>query len=113
GGDQAAAGRQIFYADRFYAVNQTSDAAGNKIKSALGGRISRHLFYVYNRSISLCNRVMTNEQKSGSRTALVLLLAINLFNYIDRYVFASVFPTLNQQFFAGDTNQTGKDGLCT
>ena len=31
---------------------------------------------------------MTNEQKSGARTALALLLAINLFNYIDRYVLA-------------------------
>jgi len=56
---------------------------------------------------------MTNEQKSGARTALVLLLAINLFNYIDRYVLASVLPTLKQQFLAGDPNQNGKAGLWT
>jgi len=56
---------------------------------------------------------MTNEQKSGARTALILLLAINLFNYIDRYVLASVLPTLKHQFLAGDPNQNGKAGLWT
>jgi MFS family permease len=57
--------------------------------------------------------LMTNEQKSGARTALVLLLAINLFNYIDRYVLASVLPTLKHQFLEGDPNQNGKAGLWT
>ena len=56
---------------------------------------------------------MTNEQKSGARTALTLLLAINLFNYIDRYVLASVLPTLKHQFLEGDPNQNGKAGLWT
>ncbi len=56
---------------------------------------------------------MTNEQKSGARNALALLLAINLFNYIDRYVLASVLPTLKHQFLAGDPNQNGKAGLWT
>ena len=56
---------------------------------------------------------MTNEQKSGARTALALLLAINLFNYIDRYVLASLLPTLKHQFLAGDPNQNGKAGLWT
>jgi predicted MFS family arabinose efflux permease len=56
---------------------------------------------------------MTNEQKSGARTALALLLAINLFNYIDRYVLASVLPTLKHEFLAGDPNQNGKAGLWT
>ncbi|PYL87750.1 MAG: MFS transporter, partial [Verrucomicrobia bacterium] len=56
---------------------------------------------------------MTNEQKSGARTALTLLLAINLFNYIDRNILFAVLPTLKQQFLAGDPNQNGKAGLWT
>src|SRR5437588_2775490 len=56
---------------------------------------------------------MTNGRKSGAATALTLLLAINLFNYIDRYVLASVLPTLKQEFLAVDPNQNGKAGLWT
>src|SRR5205085_4383150 len=77
-------------------------AAGNEVKSGLNGRISRHLFYLYNPFISLCNRVMTNEQKSGARTALALLLAINLFNYIDRQLLSSVEPEIRHTFFGSD-----------
>ncbi len=36
----------------------------------------------------------------GSRTALCLLFAINLFNYIDRYVLVSVEPEIRAHFFA-------------
>jgi MFS family permease len=63
--------------------------------------------------LTLQSALMTNEQKSGARTALALLLAINLFNYIDRYVLASVLPTLKHEFLAGDPNQNGKAGLWT
>jgi MFS family permease len=35
-----------------------------------------------------------------ARLALTLLLAINLFNYIDRYVLAAVEPEIGHQFFA-------------
>src|SRR5256714_10707214 len=35
----------------------------------------------------------------GGRTALALLLAINLFNFIDRYVLASVEPEIRAHFF--------------
>src|SRR5438105_13801891 len=56
---------------------------------------------------------MTNGRKSGAATALTLLLAINLFNYIDRYVLASVLPTLKQECLAGDPSQNGKAGLWT
>src|ERR1051325_6224754 len=35
----------------------------------------------------------------GARTALVLLLFINLFNYIDRYVLAAVVPEIRTTFF--------------
>ncbi len=38
----------------------------------------------------------------GGRTALVLLLAINLFNYIDRYVLAAVEPEIRSHFFRPD-----------
>src|SRR5205085_9950589 len=56
---------------------------------------------------------MTNGRKSGAATALTLLLAINLFNDIDRYVLASVLPSLKQEFLLGDPNQNGKAGLWT
>ena len=36
----------------------------------------------------------------GARAALVLLLVINLFNYLDRYVLASVIPKIREQLFA-------------
>ncbi|HEY2828454.1 MAG TPA: MFS transporter [Pirellulales bacterium] len=48
----------------------------------------------------------------GARWALGLLLAINLFNYIDRYVLASVIPKLREEFFsAGSTNVDAKLGF--
>ena len=39
------------------------------------------------------------ERKSGARTALALLLAINLFNYIDRQILAAVEPSIRATFF--------------
>src|SRR4029453_15604557 len=39
---------------------------------------------------------------SGARTALVLLLAINLFNYIDRQILAALEPDIRASFFAAD-----------
>ncbi|HZL42463.1 MAG TPA: MFS transporter [Verrucomicrobiae bacterium] len=36
----------------------------------------------------------------GARSALVLLLLINLFNYIDRYVLAAVVPDIRRAFFS-------------
>ena len=46
----------------------------------------------------------TNDSpaKSGARVALGLLVAINLFNYIDRYVLAAVEPNIRAAFFAAD-----------
>ena len=38
----------------------------------------------------------------GARPALALLLGINLFNYIDRYVLAAVEPNIRAAFFAPD-----------
>lgn len=42
----------------------------------------------------------------GARSALLLLLLINLFNYIDRQVLAAVVPQVKEAFF-------GKDGMST
>jgi MFS family permease len=49
---------------------------------------------------------------SGARTALFLLLAINLFNYIDRQVLAALEPDIRATFFpAGGVNAMTKTGL--
>ncbi len=47
-------------------------------------------------------RIAIPERKAGAHTALLLLLAINLFNYIDRYVLAAVEPSIRKAFFAAD-----------
>ena len=39
---------------------------------------------------------------SGARSALFLLLAINLFNYIDRQILAALEPDIRATFFAAD-----------
>ncbi len=47
----------------------------------------------------------------GARRALALLLAINLFNYIDRYILAAVEPEIRKTFFAqGDPDAMAKTG---
>ncbi|MFZ0915682.1 MAG: MFS transporter [Candidatus Udaeobacter sp.] len=49
---------------------------------------------------------------SGARTALLLLLSINLFNYIDRQILAALEPDIRASFFApGDLNAMTKTGL--
>jgi MFS family permease len=47
----------------------------------------------------------------GARAALILLLAINLFNYIDRQVLAAVLPKLEDAFLADDPDPKFKLGL--
>jgi MFS family permease len=50
--------------------------------------------------------------KAGARVALGLLLAINLFNYIDRFVLAAVEPNIRAAFFAAtDPNAMARTGL--
>ena len=41
----------------------------------------------------------------GARAALVLLLLINLFNYIDRQVLAAVVPQIKESFFGAGAGQ--------
>src|ERR1700736_1727141 len=49
--------------------------------------------------------------RTGARTALVLLIGINLFNYIDRQVLAAVEPEIRATFFAAsDANAMAKTG---
>ena len=50
------------------------------------------------------------KQLANPRLALALLLGINLFNYIDRYVLAAVLPRIRQDFLAGDPHQFQKAG---
>jgi MFS family permease len=56
------------------------------------------------------------SQSTPSRTArratiaLALLLAINLFNYIDRYVLAAVEPRIAAELLPGDIDATAKTG---
>ena len=50
--------------------------------------------------------------RSGARLALGLLVAINLFNYIDRFVLAAVEPNIRAAFFAADDpNAMARTGL--
>ncbi len=55
---------------------------------------------------------MQPADRTGNRAAIALwlLLAINLFNYIDRYILAAVLPRIRQEFLAGDPNQFAKAG---
>jgi MFS transporter, Spinster family, sphingosine-1-phosphate transporter len=45
---------------------------------------------------------MAGERKPGAITALTLLIAINLFNYIDRQILAAVEPEIRATFFHSD-----------
>ena len=45
---------------------------------------------------------MVRERKPGAITALTLLIAINLFNYIDRQILAAVEPEIRGTFFRSD-----------
>jgi MFS family permease len=59
------------------------------------------------------NSMRTNDSAAnpGARTALALLLGINLFNYIDRFVLAAVEPNIRAAFFApGDPNAMAMTG---
>jgi len=72
---------------------------------------------IYNRRRANCNRQLSMESArpkplSGARTALLLLLSINLFNYIDRQILAALEPDIRASFFAAsDVNAMTKTGL--
>jgi MFS family permease len=68
-----------------------------------------------NPSVSSSSPVSSDPRaglRSSPRFAVGLLLAINLFNYIDRYVLAAVSPAVSKEFFAeGDPHAHSKMGL--
>ena len=54
----------------------------------------------------------TARPSSAAKTALLLLLGINLFNYIDRQILAALEPDIRASFFSpGDVNAMTKTGL--
>ena len=56
----------------------------------------------------------TNDSpaKSGARIAVALLLAINIFNYVDRQILAAVEPSIRAAFFLpGDKNALAISGV--
>ena len=50
-------------------------------------------------------------RQPGARRALALLLAINLFNYIDRYILVAVEPEIRSLFLGNDPAAKAKAGL--
>src|SRR3984893_11323058 len=72
---------------------------------------------IYNQRAANCNRQLSMEPSSGkplagARAALLLLLGINLFNYIDRQILAAVEPEIRASFFPiADANAMFKTGL--
>src|SRR5439155_1127021 len=61
---------------------------------------------------AIAMRPVGKETMSGAHAALFLLLAINLFNYIDRQILAALEPDIRASFFAsGDVNAMTKTGL--
>jgi len=67
--------------------------------------------------VAICNRQLTVEggikkSISGAHGALLLLLGINLFNYIDRQLLAALEPDIRATFFtSSDVNAMTKTGL--
>ena len=61
---------------------------------------------IYNRREANCNRQLFMQTRarpsSAAKTALLLLLGVNLFNYIDRQILAALEPDIRATFFAAD-----------
>ena len=61
---------------------------------------------IYNRREANCNRQLLMQTRtrpsSTAKTALLLLLCVNLFNYIDRQILAALEPDIRATFFAAD-----------
>src|SRR5215470_3015795 len=91
--------------------------AGPKNRARVRQWIGAPSFMIYNRRVANCNPQLSMQplgQKplSVARSALFLLLAINLFNYIDRQVLAALEPDIRATFFpANDVNAMTKTGL--
>jgi MFS family permease len=59
------------------------------------------------------SEIFRGTRSSGTRSALALLLAINLFNYIDRQVISAVVGPIKRTFFneSGELTAAGSDSL--
>ena len=113
GHEQESARRQIFQSDRLYPVNQPGKAAAKQIDRTLRSEnIPTFVLRLQLLRLTLQSRY-DERAKIHRHPCPDALLAINLFNYVDRYVLASVLPTLKHEFLAGDPNQNGKAGLWT
>jgi MFS family permease len=71
---------------------------------------------VYKEPVVPCNRhfMMTKNSpgRRDARTAVVLLLSINIFNYVDRQILAAVEPSIRAAFFLpGDKNALAISGI--
>jgi len=53
----------------------------------------------------------SHASSSAARRALALLLGINLFCYLDRYILAAVLSPIQDEFLSGDPNANTKAGL--
>jgi MFS family permease len=68
--------------------------------------MARHLRVMQDHSPS-------NASSPAARRALALLLGINLFCYLDRYILAAIIPKIKAEFLLGDPDANGKAGLLT
>jgi MFS family permease len=59
------------------------------------------------------SQARNGPRRHGARPALALLLGINLFCYLDRYILASIIPAIKADFLRGDPNANAKAGLLT
>ena len=111
GQEEEAAGGEFLHAMRMDAVNEAPQEFGQPEEEAFvllwhreGGQKSRMQGQPQARNSSAL---------PGARPALALLLGINLFCYLDRYILASILPAIKTAFLAHDPNANGKAGLLT
>ncbi len=60
--------------------------------------------------MTIAGETQNPQQRISPRLALGMLLAINLFNYIDRYVLAAVLVRIGEEMLNGDPSQKAKQG---
>src|SRR5947207_390569 len=107
--EKKSAFRQSFEAHRRDAINKPRKAEAEKSQHAFeAGRVGHCLWFTRSGLFrAIVNSMTPNDSraKAAARVALGLLLGINLFNYIDRFVLAAVEPNIRAAFFApGDVN---------
>ena len=113
--EQKTARGQILRAGDLDPINQPRQPETEEIKGAFAEGGMRHClwFTISARPTAIGNSMTAAESapKAGARTALGLLLGINLFNYIDRQVLAALEPQIRATFFEPtDFNAMTKTG---